>query len=192
MGPSWQANAETAPVLPLRAYFAILTQARQNSAVLFWTIFFKKHRFLRRMELSNKFLSPTYAPDLGDIATYFFFRKKNRSDGEICVSVTQPPNGPKSKMASLKHIFLHRIEVFFRKKKYGAISPGAGAHVGERIFLLSAIPWSYRQNTAILSGIVFLVPFGVTSPKHIFWYRIEIFFQKKVCVDISKCRRTCW
>ena len=88
MGLSWQANAETAPVSSLRVYLAILTQARQNSARLFWAIFFKKYRFLRRMELSNKFLSPTYAPDLGDIAPYFFFEKIFRSDGEICVSVT--------------------------------------------------------------------------------------------------------
>ena len=41
MGLSWQANAETAPVLSLRVYLAILTQARQNSAVLFWTTFSK-------------------------------------------------------------------------------------------------------------------------------------------------------
>ena len=51
MGPSWQANAKTAPVLSLRAYLAILTQARQNSANLFWTIFskiFKNHTRQRR------------------------------------------------------------------------------------------------------------------------------------------------
>ena len=41
MGLSWQANAETAPVLSLRVYLAILTQARQNSAVLFWATFSK-------------------------------------------------------------------------------------------------------------------------------------------------------
>ena len=51
MGLSWQANAETALVLSLLAYLAILTQARQNSAVLFWTIFskiFKSHTRQRR------------------------------------------------------------------------------------------------------------------------------------------------
>ena len=41
MGLSWQANAETAPVLSLRVYLAILTQARRNSAVLFWATFFE-------------------------------------------------------------------------------------------------------------------------------------------------------
>ena len=41
MGLSWQANAETAPVLSLRVCLAILTQARQNPARLFWTIFSK-------------------------------------------------------------------------------------------------------------------------------------------------------
>ena len=46
------------------------------------------YRLLRRMELSNKFLSPTCGPAHGDIATYFFFEKIFRSDGEICVSVT--------------------------------------------------------------------------------------------------------
>ena len=32
----------------------------------------------------------------------------------------------------------------FSKKKYVSISPNAGAHVGERNLLLSAIRWSYR------------------------------------------------
>ena len=40
------------------------------------------------MTLSNEFLSPTCAPAHGDIATYFFFEKIFRSDGEMCVSVT--------------------------------------------------------------------------------------------------------
>ena len=40
------------------------------------------------MALSNKFLSPTYAPAHGDIATYFFFEKIIRSDGGMCVSMT--------------------------------------------------------------------------------------------------------
>ena len=39
------------------------------------------------MALSNKFLSPTCASAHGDIATYFFFEKIFRSDGEMCVSV---------------------------------------------------------------------------------------------------------
>ena len=34
--------------------------------------------------------------------------------------------------------------------------------------------------------------FGVASLKHIFWYRIEICFVKKICGDISMSRRTCW
>ena len=48
---------------------------------------FRTNSQLRRMALSNKFLSPTYAPAHGDIAPYFFLKKIFRSDGEICVSV---------------------------------------------------------------------------------------------------------
>ena len=151
MGPSWQANAETAPVLPLRAYFAILTQARQNSARLFWAIFFKKYRFLRRMELSNKFLSPTYAPDLGDIAPYFFFEKIFRSDGEICVSMTPfwgfGPFLGFGGYVTETHISPSDRNIF-SKKKYVAISPRSGAYVGERNLLLSAIrrSWLFGRN----------------------------------------------
>ena len=36
---------------------------------------------------SNKFLSPTCAPNLGDIATYFFFEKIFRFDTRICVTM---------------------------------------------------------------------------------------------------------
>ena len=71
------------------------------------------------MVLINKFLSPICAPAHGDIATYFFFEKTFRSDGEMCVSVTssqkkKPVKKIAPKMASLKHTFLHRIEIFFR------------------------------------------------------------------------------
>ena len=45
-------------------------------------------RLLRRMALRNKFLSPTCAPDLKDIDTYFFFEKIFRSDIRICVTAT--------------------------------------------------------------------------------------------------------
>ena len=142
MGPSWQANKKTAPVLSLRAYLAILTQARQNSAVLFWTIFSKKYRFLRRMELSNTFLSPTYAPDLGDIAPYFFFEKIFRSDGEICVSMTPfwgfGPFGGFGGYVTEIHISPSDRNIF-SKKKYVAISFRSGAYAGERNLLLSVI-----------------------------------------------------
>ena len=74
------------------------------------------YRLLRRMELSNKFLSPTCAPAHGDIAPYFFFEKIFRSDGEICVSMTPFWVLGHLGVTSLKHIFLHRIEIFFRKK----------------------------------------------------------------------------
>ena len=40
------------------------------------------------MALGNKFLSPTCAPDLEDIDTYFFFEKIFRSDIRICVTMT--------------------------------------------------------------------------------------------------------
>ena len=72
------------------------------------------------MALSNKFLSPTCASGLGDVATYFFFEKIFRSDGGMCVSMT-PFLGAICfdcffEMMSLKHTFLHRIEIFFQKK----------------------------------------------------------------------------
>ena len=45
-------------------------------------------RLLRRMELRNKFLSPTCPPGLGDVDTYFFFEKIFRSEIRMCVTVT--------------------------------------------------------------------------------------------------------
>ena len=48
-------------------------------------------------------------------------------------------------VTSLKHIFLHRIEIFFRKKKYVAISPRSGAYVGERNLLLSVINRRFKK-----------------------------------------------
>ena len=74
------------------------------------------------MELSNKFLSPTYTPDLEDIATYFFFEKIFRSDGGICVSMTPSLGfGPFGGYVTETHISpLDRF--FFRKKRCGDIS----------------------------------------------------------------------
>ena len=46
------------------------------------------YRFLRRMALRKKFQKLLCAPSHGDIATYFFFEKIFRSDGEMCVSMT--------------------------------------------------------------------------------------------------------
>ena len=43
---------------------------------------------------------------------------------------------------------------FFFEKKYVAISRRAGAHVGERILLLSAICRSYRQKRAVCVRIL--------------------------------------
>ena len=45
-------------------------------------------RLLHWMRLRHKFLSPTCAPDLGDVDTYFFFEKIFRSDIRICVIMT--------------------------------------------------------------------------------------------------------
>ena len=53
MGLSWQANAETAPVSSLRVYLAILTQARQNSARLFWTIFLKTFKTTQGSDVND-------------------------------------------------------------------------------------------------------------------------------------------
>ena len=44
-------------------------------------------RFLRRMALRKKIQKLLCASAHGDIATYFFFEKIFRSDGEMCVSV---------------------------------------------------------------------------------------------------------
>ena len=90
-----------------------------------------------------------------------------------------PPNGPKVQNGVIETHIPPSDQNIFSKKKYGAISPWVAAHVGERIFLLSAIPRSNRQNATILSGIIFWCHFGVASLKRIFWYRIEIFFRKK-------------
>ena len=67
----------------------------------------------------------------------------------------------------------------FSKKKYVAISPWAGAHVGERNLLLSSIRRSYRQNNAILCGIL-----GSSGPKWRHWNTYssigsKYFFSKK-------------
>ena len=77
-------------------------------------------RPLHRMALSNILLSPTRAPDLGDIATYFFFEKdiSIRYQNMCCSDVTFNyifENSSKT-MTSLKHIFWYRIEIFFQKK----------------------------------------------------------------------------
>ena len=57
------------------------------------------------MALSNKFLSPTYAPAHGDIAKYFFFEKTFRSGGGMCVSKTGVFLCPK-KYSDGNHTFL--------------------------------------------------------------------------------------
>ena len=53
MGLSWQANAETAPVLSLRVYLAILTQARQNPAVLLWAKFSKTFKTTQGSDVND-------------------------------------------------------------------------------------------------------------------------------------------
>ena len=77
------------------------------------------YRFLRRMELSNKSLSPTCAPAHGDIAKYFFSKFFFDPIPEYAFQWRNPQMAQNPKMASLKHIFLHRIEIFFRKKVCG-------------------------------------------------------------------------
>ena len=54
--------------------------------------------------------------------TFFFFEIIFRSGGGMCVSMASfGPEEPKipHKMASLNHIFLHRMEIFFSKKSMG-------------------------------------------------------------------------
>ena len=53
MGLSWQANAEAASGLSLRVYLAILTQARQNSARLFWTFFSKTFKTTQGSDVND-------------------------------------------------------------------------------------------------------------------------------------------
>jgi len=94
------------------------------------------------LALSSKFLSASCAPDLGDIATYFFFEKIFRSDIRICVIMTSFW----CVMTSYNDVIVTHIMVsdrnIFSKKKYVAISPRSGAHDAERNLLLSAIRWS--------------------------------------------------
>ena len=106
------------------------------------------YRFLRRMELSNKFLSSTRAPAHEDIAPYFFFEKTFRSDGEICVSMTPFWGfGPFGGYVTERHISPSDRNIF-SKQKYVAISPRSGAYAGERNLLLSAIrrSWLFGRN----------------------------------------------
>ena len=110
------------------------------------------------MALSNKLLSPTCVLAHGDIATYFFFEKIFRSDGEMCVSVTSSQK-ISQKIAPKNGVIETHIPPsdrnIFSKQKYVATSSRPGAHVSEMNLLLSAIRRSYRQNTAVLVGIKF-------------------------------------
>ena len=92
------------------------------------------------MALSNKFLSPTCAPDLGDIAyrhVLFFLKKIFRPDTRICVTMTSFYVIAPSKWRHY-NTYSGIGSIFFSKKKYVAISPRPGAHDGERELLLSA------------------------------------------------------
>ena len=51
------------------------------------------------------------------------------------------------------HVLVSDRNIFSKKRKYMAISARAGEHVGELIFLLSAIRRSYRENAAFLFPI---------------------------------------
>ena len=80
------------------------------------------------MALSNKILSPTFAPAHEDIATYFFFEKIFRSDGGMCVSVTssQKQKSVEKNISQNGAIETHispSDRNIFSKKKYVAISP---------------------------------------------------------------------
>ena len=65
------------------------------------------------MALRNKFLSPTCAPDLKDIDTYFFFEKIFRSDIRICVTATSVGGFSDVTGNLKKYLRIH----FFSKKK---------------------------------------------------------------------------
>ena len=86
------------------------------------------------MALANKFLSPTCSPYLGDIDTYFFWKKTFRSDIRICVimssfwcsDVTGNPKIPKDPLFSKK-----KVGVFFTTSRNflhgGLVSFGGAA-----------------------------------------------------------------
>ena len=65
------------------------------------------------MALKNKFLSPTCAPDLKDIDTYFCFEKTFRSDIRICVTATSSWGFFGVTGNLKKYLRIH----FFQKKK---------------------------------------------------------------------------
>ena len=76
----------------------------------------------------------------------------------------------------------NRIEIFF-EKKYVAISQRAGAHVGERILLLSATCRSYRQNCAVCVRILVLA--GTGMYRHVDQATSDIQEQKPLSADVQ-------
>ena len=60
-------------------------------------------------------------------------------------------------VTSLKHIFLHRIDFFFEKKREVAISSRSGAYVGERNLLLSTVrrSWLFVRNEFVVRNCEF-------------------------------------
>ena len=98
-----------------RVYFLCPKKYSDGNHTFFW--------LLRRMALSNKFLSPTCAPAHGDIATYFFLKKIFRSDGGMCVSMT--PFWTFGPLGGLRHWNTYSSigsKYFFEKKICGDIS----------------------------------------------------------------------
>ena len=85
------------------------------------------------MALSNEFLSLICAPAHGDIAPYFFSETYIDPMEEHVFQWRHFGFLGHLGVTSLKQIFLHRIEIFFSKKKDVAISPRPGAYVGEGI-----------------------------------------------------------
>ena len=111
----------------------------------------------------SPFLSPTCAPDLGDIATYFFWKIIFLSDTGIGVTMNDIILFVPWPIAKWRHCNTYSGigSIFFSKKKYVPIYPRpAGAHVRERsLLLLSTIRRGYRQTRRFCPELVF-VPCG--------------------------------
>ena len=92
---------------------------------------------------SNKFLSPTRAPCLGDIARYsglqnISIRYQNTCYSEIIFDVISPENG-----AIATHILVSDRNIFFKKNTQRYLLDQA--HMFVKGLLLSAIQRSYRK-----------------------------------------------
>ena len=128
----------------------------------------------------NKFLSPTCAPDLGNIDTYFFFEKYFDLTSEYVLQ--------------WRHFWVLlalRIRFFFQKNSWRVLHHTAQLFTYALDFVMCG---EEHANYFFLKSWILrhFSGFPVTSehPKmtplqHTFRYQIEMFFQKKKCVDIS-------